>query len=96
MKFDLRAFLEFKQLIVPPLMMIFYIIGFIGITLGALAVLTSNALIAVLFWVFGQIYFRFFTEIFMVFFRINDSLREINERGQKTVERSASSAPTVR
>jgi hypothetical protein len=95
-KFDLRAFLEFKQLIVPPLMMIFYIIGFIGITLAAIAVLTSNALIAVLFWVFGQIYFRFFTEIFMVFFRINDSLREINERGQKTVERSVQSAPTGR
>jgi hypothetical protein len=91
MKFDLRAFLEFKQLIAPPLMMIFYIIGFIGITLSALALLTSNALVAVLFWIFFQIYFRFFLEIFMVLFRINDSLREINERGQKTLETSASS-----
>ena len=96
MKFDLRAFLEFKQLIVPPLMMVFYIIGFIGITLAALAFLTSNALLAVLFFIFVQIYFRFFTEIFMVFFRINDSLREINERGQKTVERSVPIAPTDR
>jgi len=77
-------------------MMIFYIIGFIGITLAALAFLTSNALLAVLFFIFVQIYFRFFTEIFMVFFRINDSLREINERGQKTVERSVPIAPTDR
>jgi hypothetical protein len=83
MKFDLRAFLEFKQLIVPPPMMVWYVIGFIGITLFALATLNTNALLAVLLWVIGQIYFRFFTEIFMVFFRMNDSLREINERGQR-------------
>ena len=83
MKPDLRAFLEFKQLIAPPLMTVFYVIGFIGITLVALATLSNNALIAVLLFVFAQIYFRFFLEIFMVFFRINDTLPEINERGQK-------------
>jgi hypothetical protein len=83
MSFDLRAFLSFKQLIVPPLMMAFYIIGFIGITLGALAILSSNALVAVLAWVLAQVYFRFILEIFMVFFRINDTLSEINERGRK-------------
>jgi Domain of unknown function (DUF4282) len=83
MKFDLRAFLEFKQLIAPPLMTVFYIIGFIGITLSALGALSSNALVGVAIFVFGQIYFRFFLEIFMVFFRINDTLREINERGQR-------------
>lgn len=83
MSFDLKGFLEFKQLIAPPLMMVLYIIGFIGITLAALATLSSNALIAVLLWILGQIYFRFILEIVMVFFRINDTLNEINERGQK-------------
>jgi hypothetical protein len=83
MKFNLRAFLEFKQLIVPPLMMVVYVIGFIGITLVALAAINTNALAAVLIWFFGQIYFRFILEIFMVLFRINDTLTEINERGQK-------------
>ncbi len=83
MSFDLRAFLEFKQLIVPPLMMVVYIIGFIGITLVALGLVSSNALVAVVAWFFGQIYFRFVLEIFMVLFRINDNLQEINERGQK-------------
>lgn len=83
MSFDLRAFLEFKQLIVPPLMMVIYIIGFIGITLVALGLLSSNVLVAALLWFFGQVYFRFILEIFMVFFRINDTLKEINERGQK-------------
>lgn len=83
MSFNLKEFLDFKQLIAPPLMKVLYIIGFIGITLVALAALSSNALIAVLVWFFGQIYFRFILEIFMVLFRINDSLNEINERGQK-------------
>lgn len=83
MSFDLKGFLEFKQLIAPPLMMVLYIIGFIGITLAALATLSSNALIAVLLWILGQIYFRFILEIVMVFFRINDTLNEINERGKK-------------
>jgi tellurite resistance protein TehA-like permease len=83
MSFDLKAFLEFKQLIAPPLMMVLYIIGFIGITLVALGALNTSAPLAVLGWILGQIYFRFILEIVMVFFRINDTLNEINERGQK-------------
>jgi hypothetical protein len=40
-----------------------------------------------LIWIFGQINFRFSLEIFMVLFRINDSLSEINERGKKMQRR---------
>jgi hypothetical protein len=47
----------------------------------------SSSCAAALIWIFGQINFRFILEIFMVLFRINDSLSEINERGKKMQRR---------
>jgi len=61
---------------------VLYIIGFVGITIFAVISLGSNALVGVLIFIFGQIYLRFVMEILMVFFRINDTLKEINQRGK--------------
>jgi len=81
--FDVSDFVSFRYLITPAFITIIYVIGAIGITLGALGVLVgSNVFVGILFFLFGNLYWRILTEFIMVLFRMNDSLQSIDRRGR--------------
>ena len=80
--FDLAAFITFRQMITPTLITVIYVIGFIGITIAALSQVSSNLVGAVIIWIVGQIYLRVVLELFIVLFRIYDTLTDISRRGR--------------
>ena len=81
--FDLSEFVSFRYLITPAFITIIYVIGAIGITLGALGVLVgSNVFAGILLFLFAQLYWRIITEFIMVLFRMNDALQSIDRRGK--------------
>jgi hypothetical protein len=83
-------FLNFRWMITPSLIVVIWVIGAVLITLYSLTLLTprysiyysssGGVLEAVLFFVFGQLWFRVFLEFIAVLFRINDKLGSIDRK----------------
>jgi hypothetical protein len=81
--FNINDFIAFRYLITPIFMTVIYVIGAIGVTLGALGVLVAgNAIAGILVFIFGNLYWRIILEFVMVLFRMNDSLQSIDRRGK--------------
>jgi hypothetical protein len=81
--FDISDFLAFRYLVTPAFMTVIYVIGAIGVTLGALATMIAGQFIAgLLVFIFGNLYWRIILEFVMVLFRMNDSLQSIDRRGK--------------
>jgi hypothetical protein len=81
--FDFNDFVAFRYLITPAFITVIYVIGAIGITLGALGAIIGGQFIGgLLLFVFGNLYWRIITEFIMVLFRMNDALQSIDRRGK--------------
>jgi hypothetical protein len=84
--FDFGEFISFRFLITPTIITIVYVIGAVLITLGALGALAggggSGLVFGLLFFFFGNLYWRVILEFVVVLFRMNDSLRSIDRRGK--------------
>lgn len=81
--FDISDFLAFRYLVTPAFMTVIYVIGAIGVTLGALGAMIANQfIVGLLLFIFGNLYWRIILEFVMVLFRMNDSLQSIDRRGK--------------
>ena len=84
---DLKAFLTFRRMITPVLIQIVYWILTVIAVIGGLVLLVSGdgderwGGLALL--ILGPIAVRLYAEIFMVIFRINETLTDIRDRGQQ-------------
>jgi Domain of unknown function (DUF4282) len=72
--------MTFRYMITPALITLIYILAVIGITLGALAALTQNVLLAIVIWIAGMLWVRVVFEVMIVLFRINDGIQTIARR----------------
>ena len=88
--FDFKEFISFRKMITLQIIQIIYIIGAICITLAALFIMfggggmfmyggggLASFLIGLIYLVLGNIFFRVWCELIIVFFRINKTLTNI-------------------
>ena len=84
--FNFGEFIAFRYLITPTIITIVYVIGAVLITLGALGALVSGGsngvVFGLLFFFFGNLYWRVLMEFVVVLFKMNDSLQSIDRRGR--------------
>ncbi len=87
----IQHFLTFDKLIGTQLIKVLYYLGLVGITLGAilslfggLAMMTQSfvgglgtVIVSIIGFAVGILFWRFICEIYMLFFRISDDLRDI-------------------
>ena len=80
--FDPLAFLTFRQMITPAVIVVIYVIGVIAITVFSVLELRRNAGGAILLFLGGQLYLRVVLEFIVVMFRIHASVERIDRRGE--------------
>ena len=85
--FNFSDFVNFRYLITPGFITVIYVVGAIFITIAALSAAgtagSGGVLFGLLWFVFGNLWWRIILEFVMVLFRINDSLRSIDRRGRE-------------
>jgi hypothetical protein len=84
--FNFSDFVNFRYLITPGFITVIYVVGAVLITIAALAAAgtsgSGGVLAGLLWFVFGNLWWRIVLEFVMVLFRINDSLASIDRRGR--------------
>jgi Domain of unknown function (DUF4282) len=84
--FNFSDFVNFRYLITPGFITVIYVVGAIFITIAALSAAgtagAGGVLVGLLWFVFGNLWWRVVLEFVMVLFRINDHLASIDRRGQ--------------
>jgi hypothetical protein len=84
--FNFSDFVNFRYLITPGFITVIYVVGAILITIAALSAAgtagAGGVLVGLLWFVFGNLWWRIVLEFVMVLFRINDSLASIDRRGR--------------
>lgn len=82
--FNWGDFFSFKFLITPIIIRVVYLIGAVLITLAALVALLQGGaqglVSGILIFLFGQLFFRVYLEIVMLFFGMHDALRAIERQ----------------
>ena len=73
-------FLNFRYMITPPLITVLWVVSVVVITIGALAALNTNALVAIVGWVLGMLWVRVTFEVMIVLFKINDGIQTMARR----------------
>ncbi len=83
----MKDFLTFKKMITPMIIQILFWIGVAAVVIGGFVSMFSGS-----FWqgllaiIIGPIFVRLFTELLIVTFSINDSLRIIKNNTKKDTE----------
>ncbi|MGH2445111.1 MAG: DUF4282 domain-containing protein [Candidatus Limnocylindria bacterium] len=85
--FSLGDFLSFTYLITPALVQGIYILGAILITIAGLFAMLSSGpnsgpLVGILIIVFGNLVWRVYMELMMLFFRINQGIQQIERNSR--------------
>ena len=82
---SLADFLTFRAFITPTFITVIWIIGAIFITLAGIVSLSGDGGLvnALLVLTIGNLWWRIVMEIFIVLFRINDSLQSIDRQGRR-------------
>ena len=76
-----RDFLFFDKMIMPKVIILIYWLALAGCVLGGLGTMfTASFLTGLAIIVFGSIAARLYCEIFLVLFKINESLQVIKDR----------------
>jgi hypothetical protein len=84
-------FFAFRTMIAATFIQVIFVIGLAGIALFALgAIANDQALAGLLLLAFGALYWRVVCEVFIVFFRMNETLAAI-----KTDTANLSTQPTT-
>jgi hypothetical protein len=85
--FNFSDFVNFRYLITPGFITVIYVVGAVLITIAALGAAGSagsgGVILGLLWFVFGNLWWRIVLEFVMVLFRINDSLASIDRRGRE-------------
>jgi hypothetical protein len=86
--FNLGDFLSFRYMITPPLVQVIYVVVTLIITIVGLVTMVSDApgggpLPGLLIIVFGNLVWRVYMEIVMLFFRINDGVQAIERNTRR-------------
>ena len=78
-------FLNFRAFITPTFITVIWIVGAVFITLAGVVALAGQggAVNGLVVLVFGNLWWRIVMEIFIVLFRINDSLQAIERTGRR-------------
>ncbi len=77
--------LNFDSMITPSIIKIIYYIGVVAVVLSGIALLFQGgpATFGGLIWiVLGPLVVRVYCELLIVMFKVNENLKEINERGK--------------
>jgi hypothetical protein len=75
----MRDFFAFRKMIAPFVVQIIFVIGLVGVVgVGIAAFANDQPLAGVLILVFGGLYWRILCEVFIVLFRMNNTLSAIN------------------
>ena len=85
---DLSEFLAFRKMLTPIIIQIIFWIGvvvcviggIVGIVVGAVGDSAMNVLTGILTFLLGSLFVRVYCELLIVFFRMNDSLKEIKSK----------------
>ncbi len=87
-------FFAFRKMIAAGFIQVIFVIGLLGIVVVFLGALSNDqALTGLLVLVFGTLYWRVICEVFIVFFRMNDTLSAIkSDTGSITSSRPSSPA----
>jgi hypothetical protein len=88
-------FFAFRTMIAAGFIQVIFVIGLAGIVLGSLgAIANDQAITGLLLLAFGTLYWRVICEVFIVFFRMNDTLSAIKaDTGTMSSAPSPPSAP---
>ena len=86
--FDLGAFLSFRYMITPPLVQVIYVLVAVIITIAGVVTMVSNApgggpLPGLLIIIFGNLLWRVYMELVMLFFRINEGIQGIERNTRR-------------
>jgi hypothetical protein len=74
----MRDFFAFRKMISAYVIQVVFVLGLIGIVIGAIAAAANDqALGGLLLLVFGGLYWRIICEVFIVLFRMNNTLTAI-------------------
>ena len=83
----MKDFLTFKKMITPMIIQILFWIGVVVVVIGGFVSMFSvNFWYGLLSVILGPIFVRLFTELLIVTFSINDSLRIIKNNTKKDTE----------
>ena len=88
-------FFAFRTMIAAGFIQVIFVIGLAGIVIASLgAIANDQAITGLLLLVFGALYWRVICEVFIVFFRMNDTLSAIKQDTASITPRPSSpSAP---
>jgi Domain of unknown function (DUF4282) len=87
-------FFAFRTMIAAGFIQVIFVIGLAGIVLASLgAIANDQAITGLLVLAFGTLYWRVICEVFIVFFRMNDTLSGI--KADTATMSSASSTPSA-
>jgi len=86
--FSLGDFLSFRYMITPPLVQVIYVLVTVIITIAGLVTMLSDApnagpLPGLLIIVFGNLLWRVYMELVMLFFRINEGIQGIERNTRR-------------
>jgi uncharacterized membrane protein len=76
----LQDFLSFHKMVSTAIIKFLYLVGVIIISLGALATLLKNFLLALGIFLVGNLFWRIFCESLILLFSIQDLLVKINQK----------------
>jgi Domain of unknown function (DUF4282) len=88
-------FFAFRTMIAATFIQVIFVIGLAGLALFSLAAIANDqALSGLLLLVFGTLYWRVVCEVFIVFFRMNETLSAIkSDTGSISGSKASPSAP---
>jgi hypothetical protein len=86
--FSLGDFLSFRYMITPPLVQVIYVLVAVIIVIAGLVTMVSNApgagaLPGLAIIIFGNLIWRVYMELVMLFFRINDGIQGIERNTRR-------------
>lgn len=86
--FSLGDFLSFRYMITPPLVQVIYVLVTVIITIAGLVTMVSDTpgsgpLPGLLIIIFGNLVWRVYMELVMLFFRINDGVQGIERNTRR-------------
>jgi hypothetical protein len=70
-------FLRFEVMITPIVVQVLFWIAVVGCVIGGIVAIASGEVKGIFIIIFGPIAARIYAEILILFFRINDHLRQI-------------------
>jgi hypothetical protein len=83
---QMKDFLLFKKMITPIIIQVLFWLGVAGVVIfGFVQLFNSEIVQGLAMIILGPVFVRLWTEILIVLFKINDNLKEINDKTKAQV-----------